>query len=261
VNKISFLICSKNDNFEGKPIERLIKVLELSSAKMPKDSCEFLIADWGSDVPIFDELKVKINHPITIYYIPKEITSLFNTPISEVHCLNFLAKNANYDYVGRIDQDTVVGKRFVDWFSGVELNNIALYWSNRRDMPPGKITEDDTICDLQNEHVCNRKGLLYAVGIMMLSKQLWCHIRGYCEENIYRNHMEHEFILRLQQHGPTINIGCALSCPFYHIFHTRDEGIKRKNNKDLLTYDWSKSNDQNWGLELFKEKIIKKVII
>jgi len=256
MNKISFLIASKNDNFEGKPIERLSKVLELSSMKMDPNSCEFLIADWGSDIPIHEELKIKTNCPIKIFYIPKEITDLYPTPISEVHCLNLLAKNASHEYVGRIDQDTVIGYRFKNWLENTDLDDNTLYYSNRKEMPQNVITENDELVNYQTSNFCANNCCNFAVGILMTSKKLWCSIQGYNQKYIYRNDMEHEFTARLKSVGSFYNLGCKLDCPFYHIWHTRHEGMDRTFNR-LSDSDFTTivANDDNWGLEQFKDKI------
>lgn len=254
MNTISFLIISKNDNFEGKPIERLTKVLELSSLKCNPDTCEFLVADWGSDIPIHKELKAKVNCPVKIFYIPQKITKQFDTPISEVHGLNLLSRNASKNFVGRIDQDTVVGYRFIKWFKETKLENNIIYWSNRRDMPSNCISENDelvpyTDVDGPRDGYCS-PFYKRSVGILMTHKNLWHNVKGYNEKNIFRNHMEHEFIDKLLQHAKIENIGLTLDCPFYHIYHTRGEGLKRKNNEIH-----NGENDDNWGLNNFLSEI------
>ena len=93
-----------------------------------------------------------------------------------------------------------------------------------------------------------------AIGIIIANKNLWYDIKGYNENNIQRNHMEHDLYVRfIEKIGITnlINLGSILDSPFYHLDHVRVMGNTRKNNQ----YNLPNINDDNWGLELFKNSI------
>ena len=74
--------------------------------------------------------------------------------------------------------------------------------------------------------------------------------------------MEHELLKRLVVHDEDkfIEIGKILDRPFYHIYHSRKDGDKRKQNiPNSGKFDNIIENDENWGL-LKEEKYIKEFI-
>lgn len=259
-NKISFLICSKNDNYEGIPIDRLRNsILQTSNNTTQYNNYEYLIGDWGSEKPIFECLNINVPISIKHFYIPKEITNLFDTPISEVHCLNFLAKQATNPFVGRIDQDTIIGSKFFKYIEKESLDINGLYHSTRHDLPNNSLIYEEASINCPG---CYENFWMCAVGILMVSKNKWLECKGYNEQNIHRDHMEHEFFHRLAKTSTIYNIGCLLNSPFYHIFHSRNQINQRKTNIALNINQLSNLNytvnDNNFGLEKYKTQIIKK---
>ena len=199
------------------------------------------------------------NFSIKHFYIPKEITNLFDTPISEVHCLNFLAKQATNSFVGRMDQDTIIGSKFFEYIEKESLDINGLYHSTRHDLPNNSLIYTDASINCPG---CYEHFWMCAVGILMVSKNKWLESRGYNEQNIHRDHMEHEFFHRLSKTSTIYNIGCSLNSPFYHIFHSRNQINQRKTNIALNVNQLSNLNyiinDDNFGLEKYKTQIIQK---
>jgi hypothetical protein len=252
---ITFILVSRNDNYEGKSIDRLKISLERNINNLRQKfknlyNFEFLLGDWGSEEPITKE-KLKIKDPsLKIFYFPKEVTNMFNSPFNEVHSLNFLIKNSNRDYVARLDQDIILGDNFINYIYNHEILTDKFYWSNRRDL-------FDNNFDL-NQSVVNGnpfKSDFYkdAIGIILSSKKNWCEIKGYNENMINRNHMEHDLFERFLKklgHNSLVNLGVILDCPFFHIYHSRING----NNRQMNNYS-EFTNDENWGLEKYKHLI------
>jgi len=59
---ISFIICSRNDNYMGDPMWRLSKTINYLSKNVFElgrhEQVEIIIADWGSEQPIADVVKL-----------------------------------------------------------------------------------------------------------------------------------------------------------------------------------------------------------
>lgn len=264
--KISFIICSRNDNWEGKPIDRLRKSIQITSenTKNP-ENYEILIGDWGSDIPIHEDLKINSKIKCRIFYIPKEVTSKFDTPISEVHCLNMLTRKAKGAFIGRTDQDTIIHEKFFNYVEMNTLDESGLYWSSRNDLPPDSF-DYDTASFHGDGQPCGPDIWRGAIGIVMMSKNSWDSITGYDESMIYRNDMEHDLFHRASRICKLYNIGCDLQAPFYHIHHSRSDGLAAKLNKS----NWQNSsyfeslptkiNDDNYGLRMYDYLIEERVI-
>lgn len=255
---ISFVLVTRNDNYEGNPIERLKTSLTHNLNTVKKvftnyEDFEWLIGDWGSENPITKEMLGVENHKnVKIVYFNKDITSKFDTPFNEVHPLNYLIKNSSNEFVARLDQDIMIGEDFFIYVKETTLNKNKLYWSTRRDL------FKDFIGDLNdnklNFNPNNPTFYKSAIGVILASKNNWCDIKGYNENNIQRNHMEHDLYLRFIEkvsNDNLINLGVLLDSPFYHIFHERNDSVMRQNNNYNLPF----INDENWGLEIYKNKI------
>jgi hypothetical protein len=81
---------------------------------------EILVADWGSEVPLQEVLQLTPSAAkITSFVlIPSDIARQLqkDSPFAEVLALNAAARRARGAYIGRIDQDTLAGRRFLEVF-------------------------------------------------------------------------------------------------------------------------------------------------
>ena len=256
---ISFLLVTRNDNYAGNSIDRLKISLNYNIQNLKKyfpnnyNDYEFLIGDWGSDDDIkINDVLIEEFENIRIVKFPKEVTNLFDTDFNEVHSLNFLIKNSKCDYVARLDQDIIVGSDFFKYVLNNGLKNDKFYWSTRRDLHSGVISEDYNSPSWKISGDNFEKG---AIGIILSLKDNFIKIKGYNEKLIYRNHMEHDLysrFLNLLGDNSCINLGVELNVPFFHIYHERLHLSKRKNN-DLNDLEFN--NDEFWGLENYKNII------
>lgn len=266
----SFLVASRNDNFEGKPIERLRMSVKHNYEILKKYNIDFeiLICDWGSDIneKIEDVLNLD-GVEVKVFYVPQEVCSKFDTPFSEVHALNLLFRKAEKNFVARLDQDIMLGERFVKWVAESENLEEILYWSVRRDMTDmNHILIDDYTEAWQNswnDGTNSYSSFFGAVGILIYPTLKMKKIQGYNEKNIYRNHMEHELLKRLvaSDDEKFVELGILLDRPFYHIPHSRHDGEKRKANQ-FVNGEFSSicENNENWGLKEFDNIISERKI-
>lgn len=257
---ISFILVTRNDNYAGNSIDRLRISLNHNIKNLKKyfpdhyNNYEFLIGDWGSDNDEINKYNILTEEfeKLKIVKFPKEVTDLFDTDFNEVHSLNFLIKNSSCDYVARLDQDILIGESFFKYVLDKGLNRDKFYWSTRRDLSAGNISEDYGAPSWKIYGSDFEKG---AIGIILSSKDSFVKIKGYNEKLIYRNHMEHDLYKRfldLLGDESCVNLGLELNVPFFHIYHERLHLSQRKNN-DLSNLEFV--NNEEWGLENYKNSI------
>jgi hypothetical protein len=264
--RISYLIASRNDHFCGNPMDRLRLVLK--RVLEVGEDFEVIVADWGSDVPIYEVMKGQLpaTGKIRFLHISNNITGKIPTPFSEVHALNAAVRRSRGIFAGRIDQDTLIGKRFSGWVTHVlDAEDRRAYFSMRRDLKRGEtaVNADAPVwqgCPADWEHY-----LIGAVGILLAPRRLWHWTRGYDERLVLRNHMEHDLCMRFGNLTGLRNLGAILDCDFYHLWHEEAAGAAANPQKtlDQLANDAKqnlRANDENWGLGAMEGEIVERVI-
>jgi len=243
-----------------------------------EEDVEVLVADWGSEIPLRDvlELSPSAARIVSFILIPPEIACDLqkDSPFAEVLALNAAARRAGGDYIGRIDQDILVDKHFIEYFFElyegrqqleVPLNS-ALLFANQRMVPYRFVVRCPSIwavhkyigwfgrflkIDLSPKTIFWHHG----VGIWLIHRNLWNECGGYDEQMIYMNDMEKNMIRRLMMKYQLVNLGQLLNYVFYHIEHyhprmPRRSRIYRKVNPDALFVnpDILNPNGSDWGL-------------
>ena len=254
MKKLSLVIASKNDLYNAKhttPLFRLQTSLKQTLSNSENTNLEIIIVDYGSDEKIEDTLEIN-DKRIKFIYVDKEECAKYQTPFNEVKCINRGAKNATGNFVGRLDQDTFVGKEFFDWFNTDECAINNFYFSGRQES--NYFYNDSVPCELEYTHTvgyAKRNWFKTMVGILLIPTHIWIESSGYNEKNIFFNHMEHEFITRLKHKYSLINLGSKLNFPFYHLHHDRDSSEQRKSNKHIKNAIHKNqpfiANEENWG--------------
>ncbi|MDT7041529.1 hypothetical protein [Candidatus Nitronereus thalassa] len=293
--KISFIVCSRNDNYMGNPMWRLettVNYLIKNLVKVDRvQEAEIIIADWGSSTPIRDVLNIDRAGKDIVRFIciPPSIAKKCqkDSPFSEVHSLNAAARVAKGNYIGRIDQDTLVGEKFLRWFfevlghssqGGSDYEN-AILFANRKSIPyrfsvqcPKFAYVEKYIEDYgdalkvwnYNPHYPDLFWTSY-VGIFLLTKKIWEECGGYNETMIYYDWMEVEMIIRLQTKYQMVDLGKIVDYDFFHLDHYQEKpswsGIlhprvhaSTKSNADMdltKTPDEFHPNSLDWGLRTY----------
>jgi hypothetical protein len=232
MKKLSLVIASRNDSYNSKyttPLFRLQTSLERTLHNAGDTDLEIIIVDYGSDEKIEDCLGID-DKRLRFIYIDKEECEKYDTPFNEVKCINRGARNSIGDFIGRIDQDTIVGKRFFDWFNEGNLSEGEFYFGGRRELPMGEYTEQDDAVYVTPGGRGQSAYWKAAVGVLLIPRNIYLETRGYDERNILFNHMEHEFIARISQRISLVNLGRELNIPFYHLFHETSDSDTRKEN-------------------------------
>lgn len=278
---LSIILCSRNDRYMGNSRWRLETTLNYLAAKVHglgrQGQVTILVADWGSEIPLREvvQLGPAAAGMVSFVQIPPDIARELqkDSPFPEVLALNAATRRAEGEYVGRIDQDTLVGEKFLTTFFAlyegrqqlhVPLRS-ALLFANRRGIPyrfavrcPSLDSVDRLIrlfADSLPVHRHREPFWASYVGIWLAHRDVWFECRGYNEQFLYMNVMEVEMVMRLLQRYEVVNIGDFVECAFYHLDHypTTDmwAGHHRKVNPELDLDRPPKEvlvNNPHWGL-------------
>ena len=271
----------------GNPMWRLATAINYVSEQIytlgRELEVEIVVADWGSEKPISEVLLLtEASAAITnfVHVIPSLAEILQkDSPFGEVHALNVAARQSEGQYIGRIDQDTLVTidflKHFFDAFEGrvdpgFELDKSYMF-AARKQLPysfvkklPNLATIDGCIKQYGNWIFSEELRFCHwasPVGILMMHRDMWDDLGGYDERLIYYWFMDVDLATRLIRKYPIINIGERFGYHFFHLEHIRT-GFKFRHSHRKLNPDWSKSFDKptlnpngpDWGLNQYDLK-------
>ena len=130
---LSLILCSRNDSYMGNSRWRLETSINLALLNAKKagflDKLEIVVSDWGSDIPLRDVLQLVpvAEGRIKFVHTPKDIAIIEqkDSKFPEVIALNAAARRASGEYIGRIDNDTVVGTEFFRKFA--KLHQLSVW--------------------------------------------------------------------------------------------------------------------------------------
>lgn len=291
---LSLILCSRNDQYMGNSRWRLTTSLNYLAENIRRlgreADVEVVIADWGSDPPLQDvlELSASASRLVRFVPVPQQLALELqrDSPFPEVIGLNAAARRATGEYIGRIDQDTLVGPRFLQAFFelcegrqqlGVPLAS-ALLFSGHRDIPyrlavrcpPAWVVEqfvEQRGPSLPVEG-SNTTSAFYlkAVGIWLVHRRLWHECGGYDERMIYMNGMEANMMRRLMSKYPMVDLGRMVGHDFYHLEHyhpwaVRKTSTHRKVNPHVPFSEPDEMNPNGgaWGLAAYPLSVASSV--
>ena len=237
---------------------------------------EVLVADWGSDVPLGQvvTLTPTAARLVSFVHVPPSVAEPLQgeSPFPEVLALNVALRRARGRYIGRIDQDTLVGARFLRTFFGwqagtrpdLDWDAASLLYANRRSIPYRfsvrcpSLGSVERLVRLWGSRLAvwrrpNQPFWTYWVGIWLMHRDVWFACGAYDERLIFYNWMETDMVLRLKSSHPLVDLGAAVDYDFYHLEHQRpgDEAPRhmRKNKAiDLSSTPAFHPNSGAWGL-------------
>ncbi len=280
---LSLILCSRNDSYMGNSVWRLETSLNWAAAQLAhlhsEHRAEIIVTDWGSEVPLRDVLRLTpgaARLTRLVHVPPMEARTLQrDSPFPEVIALNAAARRARGLFVGRIDQDTLIGPRFLRHFIELVDGRIpcespvleSLFFSNHRRIPyafasmcPPLEHIDRFVRQFgrhfQNDHTNPRAPYYSAgVGIWLLPRAIWAECGGYDERMIYMNMMEVRMVERLTSKYPLIDLGRRLDYDFYHLEHYHPASVRRSSSHRMTNFKQAfsdahalRQNDDNWGL-------------
>ena len=293
---LSLILCSRNDQYLGNSRWRLQTALNYLAQKVHElgreEEVEVIVSDWGSEIPLHSVLELNsiAERMVSFVIIPPTLAQKLqkDSPFSEVHALNAAARRVNGQYIGRIDQDTLVGKQFLNTFFemhegirplDVPLDSVLLFILRRsisyrfavrcpslwkidrfinwfgRSLPV-----ETTGWNIHEPWTKPGKPFFYApVGIWLLHRDLWYDCGGYDERFIYMNEMEMDMIERLIKKYRFLNSKDFLDYDFYHLEHYHplmNPTTSRKENPRVGCDNVLHPNSENWGLIQYSLQIL-----
>lgn len=255
---LSLVLCSRNDNFQGDSLWRLETTLNhvaRQAAELGRLSAiEVIVADWGSDEPLRDAVRLSDDAAQIVRFltVPVELAKekQRDSRFAEVFAINAAARRSRGEYVGRIDQDTLVGRHFLAWFfRAVEAGgadfpiDASVMISNRRRIPyhfavrrPSFPVVERYLSWLDRRlpkmelTVSDNYWECY-IGIVLFHRRLWDECGGYDESFIYYSYMEFDLFLRLRMRYQGVDLGEIVDCDFYHLDHVASWLTWQSNNR------------------------------
>jgi hypothetical protein len=284
---LTLILCSRNDNYMGNSRWRLQTTLNYIAEQlqqMGRDSdVEVLVTDWGSQEPLSQsiELTPTARRITSFVLVPPDVAqpAQKDSPFPEVLALNVAVRHSRGDYVGRVDQDTLIGSEFFKFFfdfvsgkkdPGSERERL-LFYANRKNIPywfsvrclnlrqvSWLITIFKRFLKVARQRT--KPFWSYWVGIWLLPRAAWFDCGGYNERLLYYNWMETEMILRLRPKYEVFDLGPVVDYCFYHLDHANPRIRKPRHpvaNQDLdftQPIEEFHPNDSDWGLNLVSLK-------
>ena len=283
---ISLILCSRNDSYMGNSRWRLETSINLAllNAKNAKflGKLEILVSDWGSEVPLSEVLNLipEAKGRVKFIHVALDIAKVEqkDSKFPEVIALNSVARRASGEYIGRIDNDTVVGADFfrkfeqyhknnptdeldlADSFLFVERKSIP-YRVSRLSLPRSLISFFlkifSSFLKLESATDWGKEFWHSPVGVMMFHRDIWNATHGYDEKLIYWGWMETDYAIRLSQRHHIINFGDHVGHHFFHLEHYSNlteyknrngAATPRKKNEAITEGLQYTVNHDVWGL-------------
>ncbi|MAH25433.1 MAG: hypothetical protein CMI19_00515 [Opitutae bacterium] len=243
---------------------------------------EIVVSDWGSEIPLRDVLKLvpEAEGRVKFVHTTNDIATIEqkDSKFPEVIALNAAARRASGEYIGRIDNDTVVGKEFFRKFAKLHQNNPtdklnltdSFLFVERRSVPyrisrislplsliSALIKFFKSFFKVESAKEWGREFWWSPVGIMMFHRDIWQSTQGYDEKLIYWGWMEGDLALRLGQKHQVVEFSKYVGHDFYHLEHYSNlveykdrngTATARKKNPVIMDNLNYKTNEPNWGL-------------
>lgn len=299
MKRISYVCVSRNDNYNGDSVGRCVNTInhacEIIAKNGVEGEAEVVLVDWCSKrMPLKEAIAHRLcpqsKGVLKIVTVPPDIANKHqgDSPFSEVHAMNVGFRKMSGKHFARIDQDTLIGQRFVSWFHNeFEVKDYGWPWPrasfcSRRNLDESQshhsafrdfiydqqLSKKVEICHEHNHYsrlMPNKKIFPFyggAVGVMMVERECYLENLGFNEKLVYMNSMDTEFMNRIAAKEDIYNLCLAIDADFYHQFHSRDdgasndatqphaqqEGDRKTNPLDVRNKLIPNTNPDNWGL-------------
>ena len=291
---ISLILCSRNDCYMGNSRWRLETSINLALLNAQKadfiDHLEIIVSDWGSEIPLSDVLQLipEAEGRVKFLHIPNEIAYIKqkDSKFPEVIALNAAAIRASGEYIGRIDNDTVVGADFFRKFYKLQNNNPtdgfdlkdSFLFVERRSVPyrisrlslplpliSNFIKSFSNLFKVESAKVWGREFWWSPVGIMIFHRKIWKASQGYDERLIYWGWMEGDLALRLGQEHKIVEFSKYVGHDLFHLEHYSNlveykdrngTATPRKKNPVITRNLDYRVNSENWGLKKYNLELV-----
>ena len=289
---LSIILCSKNDSYMGNTKWRLETSINLTllNAKESNwlEKIEILVCDWGSEEPLQKVLSLvpEAENTVKFLNVPPEVakTEQKDSKFAEVIALNAVARQARGTYIGRIDNDTIIGKEFYTNFWHVmndkfKIDTEDAFMFVERRMVPYRVSNKSWALNNIRSYInwfgqylkvetaveWGKEFWWSPVGIMIFTNKIWKDTHGYDQRFLYWGWMEGDLALRLGQKHQVVEFSKHIGHYFYHLEHypsmtaykdRNGPATPRKKNEPVFEGLNYTVNDKNWGLKNYELKLL-----
>ena len=273
--RLSLILCSRNDAYMGDSRWRLETALNYVGDRVRSlgrdDDVEVIVTDWGSEIPLANvvALEPSAARIVSFLHVPPMLARDLqkDSPFPEVLALNAAARRARGQFIGRIDQDTLVGERFLRWMmDAADTGQPTLFFANRRNIPyrlavlsPRLAVVERFVAWFGRRLWIEGGRVIYnnAVGVWLAHRDLWEECGGYDERLIYMNDMEIDMVKRLLSKYSLVDLGALVGYDFYHLDHYHPRGSRSSsshrevNSHRLPPSRGVRPSGEAWGLAAY----------
>ena len=270
--RLSLILCARNDAYLGNSLWRLETTLNYTADRVRAlgldREVEIIVSDWGSEVPLATVVKLgaAASPLVSFLHVPPQLARdlQHDSPFAEVIALNAAARRARGQFIGRIDQDTLTGERFLAWIANPpEGAETTLFFANRRSIPYRfavlcpRLDVVERFVGVFGRRLRIETGRVFYhidVGIWLAHRDLWHECGGYDERMIYMNDMDIDMVDRLRSTYPLVDLGKVVDYDFYHLDHyhpggSRSSSTHRKVNSQRPVLPIGvRPSGEGWGL-------------
>lgn len=288
--RLTLVLCSRNDQWQGNSLWRLETTLNYTASQVAEigrlGEVEIIVSDWGSVETLRDAVKLTPQAAKIVRYlnIPPSLAKekQRDSPFAEVYAINAAVRRSRGEYIGRIDQDTLVGKRFLQWFfkaiksptNAFPIEKTAMICNRRRipydfavRCPPFPIVRKylDLFRGVLPRMISPFPEWYWAcyIGILLLHRDLWWMTGGYDESFIYYGLMEFDLFLRLLTSFRGMDLSPIVECDFYHLDHVPTWAVGKlqtRSSNPLRTPENPPPvlcpNGKSWGLANYEISLL-----
>ncbi len=290
---LSLVLCSRNDNYLGNSLWRLETTLnyisdEVFDSGFDKD-VEIILTDWGSERCLRNSLRLSntASHLTKFLEIPPNIAKKLqkDSDFGEVLALNAAIRRSSGKYIGRIDQDTLVTRKFFEAFFALNKKSLpspmneTYFFSARRHLPYDFVKNSPALSDVKikllKEGYSTKIEEMATywhspVGILLMHRDMWYDCGGFDERLIYYWWMDVDLGTRLIKKYNFINLGQLIGYEFFHLEHFSPEkcdGTWARANHKKLNPRWALETDNkvlnpngdNWGLKNQNYELVRYI--
>ena len=280
---LTLILCSRNDAYMVNSRFRLETTLNYTAEAITslglEGDVDLLVTDWGSTVPLAEAVSLRPAAAALTRFVtvPVDLARARqgSSPFPEVLALNVAARRARGTYVGRIDQDTLTGGRFLATFVGWARGSTplpavfskplaaTLLFANRRSIPyrlASRLPPLEPLTRfLQTQGgtlTIETARVIYKsdVGVWLAHRDLWDACGGYDERMIFMNEMDPDMVERLMTRYPLVDLGPLVGWDFYHLDHYHPRGSRSSSTHREVntTHDYPslgfRPSGDTWGL-------------
>lgn len=273
-------------------LETSINLALLNAKKADSlEQLEIIVSDWGSEIPLREVLKLvpEAEGRVKFVHTPNDIAikEQKKSKFPEVIALNAAARRTSGEFIGRIDNDTIVGEEFFRKFAKLHRNNPtdeldlkdSFLFVERKSVPYRisrlslNLNQIDSFITFFKNHFRIESATDWGkefwwspVGIMIFHRSIWKATRGYDERLIYWGWMEGDLALRLGQKHAVVEFKKFVGHDFYHLEHypsltaykdRNGPATPRQKNEPVFEGLSYKVNNEDWGLWQKKEITIE----